>query len=790
MSIFKTFHSWRLIGFYSLVGALFFLKAPSLAQKTVTQTLRGSVRDAANSQNLAGATIELLGQNQTTSADANGEFRLINVPIGRYSVQIKHIGYETVIIPEVLVEASKEKVLQVELGESSQKLNEVVVQTARPTAVNSVQTITLEQTLRHAATFFDPARLATSFAGVISSNDQANGLVIRGNSPMGTQWRLEGVEIVNPNHLSNAGTFSDRPSQTGGGVNILSAQLMERADFLTGAFPAQYGNALAGVMDIHLRKGNNQRHEFTGQAGLIGVDLSAEGPLSKKSKASYLVNYRYSFTGLLASMGVTFGGEDIRFQDFSFNLSFPTRRAGDFTVFGMGGISSNIFKAQRDTLQWKFQKDGFDIEFRNRMGAAGITHHLKLSRKTTWHTVVAMSGLEAERRGIRLRKTDFAPLLSQTDDTRKTRYTLSSSLAHKFNADWQLKTGFYATSQLDSAEIFDQGFFVNGGISGWILQPYATVSGRLSPRLNVQAGVHYLRYTFNKSQSVEPRVALRYVLNTQNALNVSYGLHSQLQMPQTYLSLFNASLGGIQNLNLGLTRAHHWVIGYEHFWKKQHSLKIEAYYQSLFNVPIADNRSISFRYAPAFSALNLIEGVTEFGLMNGGTGRNYGLEMTYQRFLQNDFYTLLTASIYNSLYKGYDGIERSTRFNGGHTFSLTGGKEFRRRPNRVFGVNTRILWLGGFRDSPIDTEASRLAGRTVYKNAELYSIKLKDYFRPDVRIYWKKNKSNYTRTWSIDIQNLTSTQNEAYSYYDILQRQVVQQYQLGIVPVINYRVEF
>jgi hypothetical protein len=294
--------------------------------------------------------------------------------------------------------------------------------------------------------------------------------------------------------------------------------------------------------------------------------------------------------------------------------------------------------------------------------------------------------------------------------------------------------------------------------------------------------LHYLHYTFNQTQSVEPRAALRYALDAQNALNFSYGLHSQLQMPQTYL--YNPFASRLVNGSLGFTRAHHWVLGYEHFWKKQHSLKIEAYYQSLFDVPVATNN------APLFSALNLIEGATQFALMNNGTGRNYGLEVTYQRFLQNDFYALVTASVYNSLYKGLDGIERSTRFNGGHTFSLTGGKEFRRRPNRVFGFNTRILWLGGFRDSPIDVDASRNAGRTVYKEKELFSIKLNDYFRPDVRVYWKKNKQNFTRTWSIDIQNLTSTQNEAYSYYDVLQRQVVQQYQLGIVPVLNYRVEF
>lgn len=777
-----------IIFFISVLG----LVCPGFSQNTITQIIRGTVTDSDNNQRLRGASLKLVGTEMGTITDSSGHFRLPSVPIGRYSIQVSSVGYETAIIPEVLLEAGKEKVLNLTLKESAQQLSETVVRSARPSSLNSIQTITIEQTLRFAATFFDPARLATSFPGVVAANDQANGLVIRGNSPTGTQWRLEGVEIVNPNHLSNAGTFSDRPTQTGGGTNILSAQLMERADFLTGAFPAQYGNVLGGVMDVHLRKGNDQKHEFTGQAGLIGVDIAAEGPISLKNKSSYLINYRYSFTGLLAMMGIKFGGEDIRFQDISFNLSFPTRKAGYFTVFGMAGVSSNVFKAERDTLLWKFQKDGFDIEFKNRMGAIGLTHSVNLGKNTTWKTVVAASGLATRREGYVLSKTTFNRFFVQLDEFRKTRYSLSTSLSHKLNANWQLNEGLYLTYQEDSVQINNRGISA-GKMEGLIIQPYFSLLGRLAPRLTMRAGVHYLSYTYNKTHSLEPRASLRYNVTDRTALTLSYGLHSQLQLPQTYLALKNSDprFDVFPNVLLGFTKAQHFVVGFEKNLPKQASLKVEAYYQSLFNVPVAKNDpTVSYRVIPAFSALNLIEGFTDAELVNKGTGKNYGVELTYQQFLRNDFYMLITGSLYNSTYKGQDGIERSTRFNGNHTFSFAGGKEFHKRPNRTFGVNLRVLWLGGYRDSPIDLEASRSTGQTSYKVTELYTIKMKDYFRPDIRIFWKRNKPNYTRTWSIDVQNVTNTQNEAYSYYDILQRQIVQQFQLGMIPVINYRVEF
>jgi CarboxypepD_reg-like domain/TonB-dependent Receptor Plug Domain len=759
--------------------------------QTITQTIRGSVTDADNNRPLSGATVQLINTNVGTSTDAGGSFSLPKTPIGRYGIQVSSVGYETIMLPEVLLEAGKERVLIIALKQKTTQLTEAVVRTTRPVAQGSIQSITTEQTLRYAATFLDPARLATSFAGVVAANDQANGIVIRGNSPNGTQWRLEGVEIVNPNHLSNAGSFSDRPTQTGGGTTILSTQLMERADFLTGAFPAEYGNALAGVMDVHLRKGNNQRHELTGQAGLIGVDLAAEGPISKKSKASYLVNYRYSFTGLLATLGVKLGDEDIRYQDLSFNLTFPTK-AGTFTVFGMGGISSNNFDSPPDTSAWKVQKDGFDIYFKNRMGAIGLTHTLNLGQNTTWRTTVAASALETIREGyIHSRANTANRFLIQYSETAKTRYSLSTSLTHKMGG-WQLREGIYLTRQIDSVEINQNGLS-RGRTDGIIAEPYIALTGHLAPRLTLQAGVHYLYYSYNKTQSLEPRASLRFAASERSALTLSYGLHSQLQLPQLYLSIKNSNTIFREKPNVYLepTKAHHIVLGFERQLKAQTSLKIEAYYQALYNVPVASqDPTISFRVLPAFSALNLEEGFVDAPLANRGTGRNYGVEATYQQFLSNNYYLLLTGSLYNSTYKGQDEVVRNTRYNGNHTLSLTGGKELKRRPNRTFGVNVRLLWLGGFRDSPIDEDASRGANTTVYKIKELYSIKLADYFRPDVRLYWKKNKPGFTRTWSVDIQNLTNTQNEAYSYYDVLQRKVIKKYQLGLIPVLSYRVEF
>jgi CarboxypepD_reg-like domain/TonB-dependent Receptor Plug Domain len=751
-----------------------FLLSLKLSAQKLTQTVRGTVTEVGNSRSLKGISVTIQDSNFGAITADNGTFTIPNVPLGRYGILISGVGFETLLLSEILVEAGKEKVLEIKLKRQAVQLAEAVVRASQSPALGSVQTITQEQTLRYAATFFDAARLATSFPGVVAANDQANGLVIRGNSPNGMQWRMEGVEIVNPNHLSNAGTFSDRPTQTGGGTTIFSAQLLDRADFLTGAFPAEYGNALSGVMDVHLRKGNNQKHEFTAQAGLIGLDFAAEGPLSRKNGSSYLVNYRYSFTGLLAAMGVKFGGEAIRFQDLSFNLSFPTAKAGLFTVFGMGGNSSNIYEAERDVSKWKFDKDGEDISFKSNMTAIGFTHKIGLSPKATLSTTGAYSSSLNSRIETVLDDKSYMGLSNSRDKMDKQKLSFTTKVSYKINSTSILNVGTFLTQQTDIVNGIGMASGIDEKLTGLIIQPYISFSSALSNKLSLQTGLHYLNYTFNNSSSIEPRLALALQATPTNKLTLSYGLHSQIQLPQIYL--YSSNIGfSRSNANLGLTKSHQFVLGYEKILKNSSKLKFEGYFTSLFNVPIDINY---------YSTLNLIESSTTDGkmLQNAGTGKNYGIEATYEKYLTKNYYVIVAGSLYKSTFVGADGVERSTRFDGGHTFSFTGGKELIRKNDKRLGINTKVLWLGGYRDTPF-------LGK-IYDYSKVNTIKLKDYFRMDLRVYWKRNKPSFTRTWSLDIQNLTNTENEAYSYYDFRAGQIVQKFQLGLIPVLNYKVEF
>jgi len=757
--------------------------------QTPVQNIRGKVVDEVSGQALVGVYLCLPGTEplRGTVSDEKGIYRLDEVPVGRYQLEVSYIGYETLLMPEVLVESGRELILNIELTESESTLKEVTIVSAgsRGSSMSpvSIQALTVEESLRFPATFNDPARVAMTYAGVANNNDQANGVTIRGNSPNHLSWRLEGAEIVNPNHLSNAGTFSDRVVKSGGGVNILSSQLLGTSYFYTGAFPSSYGNALGGIMDMHFRQGNDEQTEFTLQAGLIGFEFAAEGPLSKKTGASFLVNYRYSFVGLLTSMGVDFGGESIAFQDLAFNVAIPTKNDGIFKLFGMGGASKNIFEGNRDSTQWELYKDRFDIEFHSKMGAVGGSYAMPVGTKGIWNLTAIASAVDYKRESQRLNES-LTLIPAELDSSFNRKISLTSSLTYKLPQRQRLKIGVSAMQELYQQQSLTDTVINNSGeVLGWLLEPYARWTWQPIDPLKINVGLHYAFFTYNRSQSLEPRLSLKYQLDSKNSLSLAYGLHSQLQLPQLYLAIDD---GNLVNDGLNFTKAHHLIMAYNLQLNPRLQFKAEVYYQYLFDVPVSTESS-------SFSGLNVLEGLVNTPLENNGIGQNYGLELTLQRRIAADYFFLLNGSYYESKYKGSDGQLRDTRFNGNYIFNLTAGKEFQwRKKNRqrILGVNFRLAYLGGERYSPIDIDLSRQSSTTIFEDDAAFSLQQQDYFKVDFRIYYKNNKPGFHSILALDLQNATNTKNEAYRYFDVQQSQITTKLQLGLIPNLSYRVEF
>lgn len=787
----------------SFVFLLSFITNNSYSQiqaQLPVQTVRGIVTDELSGVPISGAGVKIdkgsfSGYIET---DSTGTFRIESVPVGRVELRVGANGYLTFEILDLVVNSGKEVVLQIGIESNTYEVEDVEIvgeSNRTPNRVSS-RTFTVEETQRYAATYYDPARLAASFPGVTTTSDESNNIVVRGNSPNGMLWRMEGVDIVNPNHLTNAGTFSDRLTQNGGGQIILSTQLLANSSFYTGAYDANFGNALSGVFDIHLRPGNNEKFEFIFQPSLIGIDAAVEGPISKEKGSSFLANYRYSTVGLFTVLGLELTPEEINYQDLSFNVTLPTKKAGTFTIFGMGGLSITRYDAPREDSLRAESRDRFDIDFYSNMGAVGATHQLVLGRKTLWKSSLAFSGIESQRLGDYV-TDDFQTIRAEKDFLSQRKISFATNITHKLSERSHIRTGVFVTDlgytvenssySLDSANT--ETILASAGGNSQLVQPYFTWNYQPSANLEINAGFHAMWFALNGSSALEPRASVTFRPSPRQRLTLAYGLHSQLQQLSTYFSGVRQENGttSFPNQELGFTRAHHIVLGYQYQFTQSLKVRVEPYFQALFNVPVTTLSS-------TFSALNLLEGYVTDSLENTGTGQNYGVEVSLEKRIDNGSYFLISSSLYESNYIASDGIKRDTRFNGNYLFSGTAGKEFERITKKgkakSWGINLRGIYQGGLRYTPIDLDASIAAQTTVFDDTQAWSEKLPDYFRLDLRVSFKHQKPNVTRTFAIDILNLTNQENLAFRRFDIVQQAIVEKNSLGLFPLMSYRLEF
>ena len=782
------------ISFLLIIGLVSFSK-PVFSQKIkiLSQTIRGQVVDKESQTTLPGANIVILNTVpfKATTTDIDGNFRIDNVSVGRHNIQVSYVGYNSFLISEMQVTASKEVVLKIQLQEDAFVIDAVTVKafkdktgTINSMATISARTFSAEETRRYAGGMDDPARMASAFAGVAVGNIQDNSIIIRGNSPKGVLWRLEGVEIPSPSHFSGANVAG------GGFTTLFSNNLLANSDFFTGAFPAEYGNALAGVFDVKLRSGNNEKREYAFQAGVLGIDFAAEGPFKKGKKASYLINYRYSTFGLIKDF---IPSEQIpEYQDLSFKFNFPLKNGGVLSLWGIGGNDKNSEPVTDDTSEWIYNWDRVQYDFTTNIGAAGLNYKKILSESAYIHSSVVASTnnfyWDLKRMNDNLVLQDSIYINNTTS-----KYTFSTFINKKFSKKHTNRTGIVLNNIFYNAQTkgkFDGEMidYSNSKGNSYLFQAYTQSKYNISRNLLANIGVNTQYFLLNNEYSIEPRLGLKYKINSKNILSFGYGNHSQLEPLKVYMYQ-KESMGEtvLPNKDLAFSKAHHFIIGYDYFITPNLRIKIEPYYQSLYNIPvIADS---------TWSMINYEQELTfDKVLVNEGTGTNFGIDFTLERFLKNNYYYLMTTSFFDAKYTGGNGKTYNSRFNKNYVFTFLGGKEFvfdkKQEVTKILSVNGRISLMGGHRIVPVDEELSYLEKEIYYDWSNPYLEQNPADFFLDLTISYRINKKKHSSIWTMQVKNLTGTPSNYMYQYNIKESTIENTSETIMVPVISYKIEF
>ncbi len=759
----------------------YFSFAQNVFSQNFHQTIRGTVKDIETQKNVEAAIIQVLNTNPLLQAITNekGEFRIDSVPVGRYEIRIFCLGFEDKIISNWLIKTGKESVLPVELQSALVNLKAVEVKAQKGNANEMItvsgRTFSAEDTKRYPASLNDPSRMAMSHAGVTSGYDRDNEIIIRGNAAKGLLWTLEGVEVPSPNHFSVTGAST-------GVVSMLSGTMLANSDFITGAFPAEYGNATSGVFDIKLRNGNNEKREYTLQASFLGLEAAAEGPFKKGKQASYIANYRYSSTSIFNLLGAKIQGDAVpQFQDFSFKLCFPTQKAGVFNIYGLAG-ASDIKQKLSD------RKESFSYK----LGTIGLTHRYTLNDRNYVKSIVSVHDKMTLFKSLKTYRSGTTE--SYTSNYKDVAMNASVNLTSKLDAKHTIKTGVqyshlnydYHTGSVYSYKLQEDVYMDEVG-NAHQNQAYVSWKYRITDKLSLVNGIHFLQLSLNNKYSIEPRNAIKWQVNTSQSLSAAFGMHSRVEPFQTYLSnsVINKDTAK-RNLRLDFTRARHYVLSYENALTQNLIIRTEIYYQQLYNVPISPDT------ASKFSTLNFASNDYSGQLVNKGTGRNYGMEITIDKRISRGYFFLITASLFESTYKAADKVERNTLYNANYVSNYIVGKEFwiGKKKKNLINTNIRVNWAGGRRYTPINLEESQAYGYEITDRQHPFSSQFKDYFRIDIQVGYVRNHSKYNSELRLDIQNVINRRNVFDMYYDSLTDRIETSYQLGIVPVLSYKIEF
>ena len=756
--------------------------------KQLTQTVRGIVTDEASGEPLAFASVGLANSYTGTTTDETGSFTLTDVSIGRHSVVVNFVGYETAIMKEILVTSSREVYLEISLTEKPMELNEVVIRpninksgSLNTMALLGAHMFSVEEASRFAGGMDDPARLVSSYAGVAAPSGSSNGISIHGNAPGLLQWRVEDIEVPNPNH------FSDIESLGGGFLSSLSSNVLGNSDFFTGAFPAEYSNAVSGVFDMKMRNGNNQKYQHTFQLGALGIDLASEGPISKKHNSSYIINYRYSTTGLLEKFRKDNPGGTLNYQDLNFKFNFPTKKAGIFSVWGTGLID-NVDPTPEDPSEWKYKDDGLMSHAEQKAGAGGISHrYFFANHKTSLKTTIAATHLsnyiDEDFYDLNENKSPRTDLSAKT-----TNLVFTTALNNKFSARHTNKTGITVTNMhydmnLDFTPIFDQPLENMSNASGStnLISAYTSSIVNISNNFILTAGLNGQMLTLKNNTSIEPRASLKWLASSKSSFAVGYGLYSRMEKVDVYL--VKDENGNLPNKGLDFTKSHHFMLSYDYRISEDMNLRVEPYYQTLYDVPVAVDGS--------YSILNRKDFYITETLVNKGKGYNYGVDFTFEKYLTKGLYYMVTASLFESKYRDGNGNWYDTRYN--RNFIVNGliGKEWIFGRN-ILGVNLKASVMGGQRYTPVD-EASTLSHpdkEVQYDESKMYSKQFAPMFVGNFSINYKMNRDRVVHEFAVKGINATSQKEYIEHKYNIKTNAIEPYKSANSLFNVSYRLEF
>jgi hypothetical protein len=728
---------------------IFFISQISFAQgDTVlahSEIIRGTVYAVGSHQPLSFARISVVGKGKGAVSNGDGEFR-INIPVGHYIVKAVANGYAP-STQEVNVSSAHQSIIDFELKELISKGDTVIVtgsnalDPVNKNASISVTPFSIQDVNRYAAAFQDPSRMAENFAGVFGRGTTNNYITVRGGSPIELLWRLDGIDIPNPNHFGKFGS-------TGGLVSAINSEMLGNSDFFTGAFPAQYGTKMSAVFDLHTRNGNDEKYEGTAQVSLAGTELMLEGATPLIDGSSFLVSYRHSTISLLQDVGLLDFTTLPNFDDAMAKLHFKVSGSDQLNITGLWGRASiDLRNTAHDELGSGSGILVGGIDWQHIFSDKFITHVLVNHVENSFN----------EGLGFNIENTKLVY------NTVKTITDYSPSVEHNFELGLTAQKVNFTTNQL-------QGYNVQFSQETNLYQGYLNWNWHVVPELVLNSGIYSQYISYDSDNSVEPRLSLSYSPSEEHTFSVAYGVHRQPEPIQ-------------------FTQSLHYVVGYTMHPSPNLLLKLEGYEKDYSHVPV--HASILDLY----SYLNegFAERINYIDLVNTGIGKTYGAELTIMKHYGDGYYITMTTSYVRQQFAGSDGILRYGSFDNIYIINFLSGYDIPVGRNNVLTLSEKFTIAGGGMYTPIDLQKSSESGHTVLDSANVFGARNPPYVRLDINAEYHINWTSSSLMIYASIINALSIDNVLDRRFNVMPDGTPyneEYYDLPFLPILGVKFEF
>ncbi len=754
-----------------IIGWLFPLH---LFAQRLTGEIHGKVVDGATQQPLPGVNVRAAETAYGAATNERGIYRVVNMPVGTYRLRFSMVGYQEVIKTDVVVKSNKATIgVDVEMQESLITIQGAIV-TVDPFLKSaetpvSAHSLDYEEIRRAPGSAEDISRAIRVLPSVALASDRRNDLIVRGGSPSENLVLVDGIETPNINHYGSQGA-------SGGPIGMLNVDFVREANFLTGGFPARYGDKLSSVLDIKLREGNREQVEGDFNLSMAGYGGMFEGPLPQ-GRGSWMISARKSYLELLEGQ---LGYDGVpKYGDVQGKIVYELNTSNKLTFLGLGGQDNFETNASAEA------NDGFTAN--NSINNDQYQYVLGLSWQSLWskngYSTISLSRSVYDQDAV-ITRWDGRP--RSRSRWQEAQWIARIDAHHKLGSASHLSAGLQAKSICFPQQLFlDEYRNENGDLIGSLsidqeiktssTGGYLQFTDNLNHRLSASSGVRWDYFDFTGANNFSPRISLSYHFTDRLTLNGSWGIFYQTP-PLSWLT------ADPRNADLKNFRADHYVVGVDYHLAEDTKLTVEVYDKEYRDYPVSTTDS-----SRALSNFGANFGIYDVRhVVNGGSGIARGVEVLLQKKLFEKYYGIISYGYSRSKFKGIDGTEIAGDFDVRHVANFVVGY----KPNEKWEFSLKWAYAGGRPYTPFDMQASKQAGQGILDLAQLNARRYPAYHRLDVRFDRRYHLKKLNIVTYFDLQNAYNRKNVNAIFWNEARNEEAVSHQWEILPVGGLSVEF